>query len=464
MLFNSYLFVLAFLPAVLLGFYLLRWQRVRLAFVVVASYVFYGYAGHWFPLLMIATTAISFLGALAIAGSQDRRRQVVALFVGVVGVLSILLYFKYAGFGAYYFSKFATTITGTGLPNWEQFTRGIVLPIGISFFTFESISYLVDVYRGDIEAERDPLRYAFFISFFPHLIAGPIVRYGQLRPQLDRFYRLDWDLFRSGLLLFSLGLVKKILLADGIALRIDTLLRAPSETGFGFTNSWMVMFAYGFQIYFDFSAYTDMALGLARMLGIELPWNFNRPYRAASPREFWRRWHVTLSMWLRDYLYIPFGGNRNGPIRRDANLLATMGIGGLWHGAQLNFVEWGLYHGGLLVGDHHIRRLRIPMPRVVLNAATFVLVTIGWVLFRFHDRADIQAMFEAMAGRNGAGHTIPELVPYLAVSALLMWGLREEHMWNLDRFGGVRVALVGVLTAFAIVAMNDTQQFLYFRF
>jgi alginate O-acetyltransferase complex protein AlgI len=464
MLFNSYLFVFVFLPAVLAGFYVLRWQRARLAFVVAASYVFYGYAGHWFPVLMIATTAISFVGARAIEASQERRRQVVALIVAIAGVLSILLYFKYAGFGAYYFSKFVTTITGTGLPSLEQFTRGIVLPIGISFYTFESISYLVDVYRGDLEAERDPLRYAFFISFFPHLIAGPIVRYGQLRPQLERFHRLDWDLFRSGLLLFSLGLTKKILLADGIAFRINTLLRAPSETGFGFTDSWMVMFAYAFQIYFDFSAYTDMALGLARMLGIELPWNFNRPYRAVSPRDFWRRWHVTLSTWLRDYLYIPLGGNRKGPVRRDGNLLATMGLGGLWHGAQLNFVEWGLFHGGLLVGDHHVRRLRLAVPRVVTMAVTFVLVTIGWVLFRLHDRADIKEMYQAMTGMNGSGHVVHTLIPLLVVCALVMWGLPEEHTWKLERFGALKVALVGILTALAIVAMNDTQQFLYFKF
>jgi hypothetical protein len=294
-LFNSYPFVFAFLPAVLVGFFLLRRQGHRLLWVVLASYVFYAYEEWWFPALMISSTAISFAGGLLIERTPPGARQKWILGLAIAGCLSLLAFFKYAEFLAGYASSLVATITEPGLPGIESLVQNILLPAGISFYTFESISYLVDVKRGTIPAERNPLRYAFFISFFPHLIAGPIVRYGKLGPQLARLYRFDVDLFRAGLLLFVLGLAKKVIVADGIAFKIDPLLENPAA--FGFVDSWLVMFGYAFQIYFDFSAYTDMALGLALMFGIELPWNFDRPYRAASPSEFWRRWHVTLSSW-----------------------------------------------------------------------------------------------------------------------------------------------------------------------
>jgi alginate O-acetyltransferase complex protein AlgI len=461
-LFNSYVFIFGFLPAVLAGFFALRSQTLRLVLLVTASYVFYGWSEHWFPLLMVTTTVISFLGGLAVARQSGRGRKVAVLSVGIAGALSLLLYFKYAGFGMYYFSNFVSALGQPGFPSAVQFVRGIVLPIGISFYTFESISYQADVYRGLIEPERNLLRYAFFISFFPHLIAGPIVRYGKLVPQLGRLYRFDPDLFRAGLLLFALGLAKKVLIADGIAFRIDVPLNHPTD--FGFFDAWTTMFAYGFQIYFDFSGYTDMALGLAMLFGIVLPWNFDRPYRATSPREFWRRWHVTLSTWLRDYLYVPLGGNRKGKTRRDVNLLATMGLGGLWHGAQLSFVEWGLYHGGLLVGQHRLERLRIRIPGPVAIATTFVLVTIGWVFFRLRVRSDISAMLGAMAGTDGRGHVVWPLVPYLVVAGVLMWAVPEERNWGLERFGFGRLTCVAVITAVAIISLNQTQQFLYFKF
>ena len=354
MLFNSYSFIFVFLPLVVAGFFLLPSQGLRVAFIVLASYVFYAYEAWWVPALMLGSTLISFTGGQVIAATSGRRQKIV-LAAGIVGVFALLAYFKYADFLAGYASTIVDTVTSRGLPGLEEFTHGILLPAGISFYTFESISYMVDVYRGTIPAERNPLRYAFFISYFPHLIAGPIVRYGKLGPQLKHFYRFDPDLFRSGVLLFSIGLVKKILIADRIAIRIDPILADPSQLGL--LDSWMAMLGYAFQIYFDFSAYSDMALGLARMFGIELPWNFNRPYRAVNPSDFWRRWHVTLSSWLRDYLYIPLGGNRKGTARRDVNLMVTMGLGGLWHGASANFIIWGLWHGMLLLVHRHLQRV-----------------------------------------------------------------------------------------------------------
>jgi alginate O-acetyltransferase complex protein AlgI len=461
-LFNSYLFIFVFLPIVLVGFYVLRRQPLRLLFLISASYFFYAHARWWFPALMLGSTAMSFVGGRAVAAAPTALRKKLALATGIVGCLALLAFFKYLGFSAYYGSKFLTGLTGTGLPGLQAFAKNVVLPVGISFYTFEAISYMVDVYRGTVQVERNPLRYAFFISFFPHLIAGPIVRYGKLQPQLDRFSRFDLEQFRSGLLLFSLGLVKKVLLADGISQHIDpTLNHTASMTAL---QAWTAMIGFSFQIYFDFSGYTDMALGLARMVGIELPWNFDRPYRAASPREFWRRWHVTLSTWLRDYLYIPLGGSRKGGLRRDANLLATMGLGGLWHGASLNFVIWGFYQGGLLVGNHHLGRLPVRVPKVVGIGVTYLLVVVGWVFFRFRDFADVKHVFRAMLGQHGIGSPISGLVPFLVVSAIMMWGLPEEWKFDLKRWGVARVAAVGVLVAFVMVAMNQTQKFLYFQF
>jgi alginate O-acetyltransferase complex protein AlgI len=461
-LFNSYPFLGVFLPIVLVVFFALRWQTARLVWIVVASYVFYAYAKAWFPVLMGGSTAISFATGIALARTADPRRRPAILTVGIIGAVSLLLYFKYAQFVAGNASSFLSVVTGRGLPSLEAFTEGIALPVGISFYTFEAISYMADVYRGEIEAERNPLRYAFFISFFPHLIAGPIVRYAKLRPQLGRFHRFDPDLMLSGLLLFGLGLVKKVLIADQIASRTDVLLASPGQLGA--LGAWTAMLGYSFQIYFDFAGYCDMALGLARMLGIELPWNFDRPYRARSPREFWRRWHVTLSSWLRDYLYIPLGGNRKGERRRDLNLLATMGLGGLWHGASFSFVVWGLWHGGLLVGQRRAERLALRPPAAVATALTFLLVTLGWVFFRMRGAGEVLDVLAAMAGARGLGPLPHGLPPFLALAAVLMWGVPEEWRWRLERFGAVRVAAVGLLVGLAIVFVNETQRFIYFKF
>jgi alginate O-acetyltransferase complex protein AlgI len=462
-LFNSFPFLFVFLPLVLVGFFALRRQGHRIAFVVAASYVFYAYEEWWFPALMITTTLVSFVGGLAVARLPERRPGRKWVLAGAIAVcLGMLGVFKYAAFASGYASDLLATITGTGLPGLDDLTANILLPAGISFYTFEAISYLVDVHRGTIRAERNPLRYAFFISYFPHLIAGPIVRYSKLGPQLRELYRLDWDMMRSGVLLFSIGLAKKVLLADGLAFRANPLLDNPGSLGM--LDAWAAMLAYSFQIYFDFSAYSDMALGLARMMGIELPWNFDRPYRAASPAEFWRRWHVTLSSWLRDYLYIPLGGNRKGPLRRDANLLATMGLGGLWHGASLSFALWGLYHGGLLVAHRRLSAFPLRLPRPAAVALTFVLVTVGWVFFRETTTEGVGSMLSAMAGLNGIGQPAQTLVPYLLVAGALMWGLPEEWRWRMPEWGALRVAAVAVLTVVAIISIEHARKFIYFQF
>lgn len=461
MLFNSFPFLFVYLPLVLVGFYALRAQRPRLLFLVAASYVFYAYVEWWFALLMLASTGVAFTGGL-IVGSERFPRSRLALGVSVAGLLALLVYFKYAAFLAGYGSDFLTVLTGRGFPSLEEVAQGVVLPIGISFYTFEGISYVVDVHRGTIKAERDLLRFAFFISFFPHLVAGPIVRYAKLRPQLGRPYRFDVDEFRAGVLLFSLGLAKKVLIADSIAAYVDPLLASPGDLGF-FT-AWAAILGFSFQIYFDFSGYSDMALGLAQMVGIRLPWNFDRPYRSGSPIEFWRRWHVTLSTWLRDYLYIPLGGNRRGALRRDANVLATMGLGGLWHGASVTFLVWGLYHGLLLAATRRLERFAPLVARPLRVFTTFLLVTVGWVFFRMAAAGDTADVFAAMGGLRGFGDVPGNLLLRVALAALIVFSLPEEWRWPLARFKPLQTASVGVLAGAAILSASEPDAFIYFQF
>jgi alginate O-acetyltransferase complex protein AlgI len=462
MLFNSFPFLYLFLPVVAVGYFLIPRHRWRLLFLVLASYYFYAYADWWFPALMAASTAVTFTAGRLLESARLVHRRKLVLGLGIFGALALLGYFKYAAFAGGYAADFVHVITAQDFPGFRGFVNAIVLPIGISFYTFEGISYMVDVYRGELEAERDPLRYAFFISFFPHLIAGPIVRYGILRPQLLAKKRFDPDMVRSGLLLFTLGLAKKVLLADGIARWVDHYLGTPETIGF--VNAWACAIGFGFQIYFDFSAYSDMALGLARIFGVQLPWNFDRPYRSASPVEFWTRWHVTLSSWLRDYLYRPLGGNRKGERRRNANLLITMGLGGLWHGAALNFFAWGLYHGVLLVGTHHGRKRGWSLPRPVAVAVTFLLVVIGWVMFRMHSASDIAGVYAGMLGLHGIGGVPGHLLAYVLVSAALVWGLPEEWRWPLARWNVASVAAAAVLFVIAATSVYTSAPFIYFRF
>jgi alginate O-acetyltransferase complex protein AlgI len=461
-LFNSFVFLFVFLPLVVVAYFALPSHRARLALIVVASYAFYAYAKWWFALLMAASTLVGFVGGQLVERAPTVGRRKLALGVTAALLLALLGAFKYAAFVGGNLTSFVGVITAHGFPGFHAFLNGIVLPIGISFYTFEGISYTADVYRRKLPAERDPLRYLFFISFFPHLIAGPIVRYGILQPQLLRKHRFDVDRVRAGLLLFALGLAKKTLVADGLATWVNRYLDDPSSLHA--FEAWAAIVGFGFQIYFDFSAYSDMALGLARIFGIELPWNFNRPYRASSPIEFWRRWHVTLSTWLRDYLYIPLGGNRKGERRRDANLLATMGLGGLWHGASLNFVVWGLYQGLLLLATHRLRRFALRVPPVVGVSVTFVAVMFGWVFFRLHSAGAIGDAVSAMVFAHGLGQFPGHLVVLIVAACAYTALVPEEWTWDVKSFGFARVATVGAVLAVAIASIYTSHPFIYFRF
>jgi D-alanyl-lipoteichoic acid acyltransferase DltB (MBOAT superfamily) len=393
MLFNSAVFLFAFLPATLAAYYLLgRYAGFRAACgaLIAASLFFYGW---WSPkflvLLVAATLANAALGcALAQAGVSDGYRRFL-LWAGIAGNLALLGYFKYAGFLAANLNAALGTALNVG---------AIVLPLGISFFTFQKIAFLVDAYRGEVR-RFDLAGFFLFVMFFPQLIAGPIVHHREMlpqfaRPEVSRFNALN---LAVGLTVFAIGLFKKMVIADGCGAIADPVFNGFASGGyFGPAAAWVGALAYAFQLYFDFSGYSDMAVGLARMFNIDLPMNFNSPYKAASVIDFWRRWHITLSRFLRDYLYIPLGGSRRGPARRYANIMATMLLGGLWHGASWSFVLWGGLHGALLLANHAWRSLGIRSGRIAATALTFLAVVSAWVPFRMPELAPALRMLATM--------------------------------------------------------------------
>lgn len=429
MLFNDPVFLFVFLPIVLAGYYLaslLRLQRSAIVWMLLASVVFYAYddARRLLPLI---AGSIGF--NYAVGAMLSRRRSPWVLAAGVAGNLILLGYFKYAQLLA----DSIASMAGVAGP-----TLGIVLPIGISFYTFTQIAFLVDVYRGHRAGYR-LVDYALFVTFFPHLVAGPILRHNETVPQLERVGSgmIDRGQIAAGWAWLSLGLAKKVLLADSIAPYANTVFdAADAGQAIASTDAWIGTLAYSLQLYFDFSGYSDMAIGLALMAGIVFPLNFDSPYKAASLAEFWRRWHMTLSSFLRDYLYVPLGGNRRGPARRYVNLMITMVLGGLWHGASWNFAVWGAMHGAGLVVNHGCRsalaRLGLTMPMRVGHLATLAFVVLAWVPFRAESMQSAARVWQALFAFSLAD---PRLLP------------------------GVAAIWVGVLLSIALFAPN-TQQIL----
>src|SRR5579862_8826754 len=401
MLFSSYTFLFQFLPAVALAFAAARRHSPRAGILVLAGASLFFY-GAWKPiylLLLLASIAVNF--SLGLSMEDPSRRRTIGM-LGVALNLAALCYFKYANF----ILDSVNALTGAPLPFVD-----IVLPLGISFFTFQQIAYLVDVMRG-AKVERDIVSYALFVSFFPHLIAGPLVHHAEMIPQFKRGRTgRSAVLAARGLAIFAAGLFKKVVIADNLAQFVSPVF-AHLDAGGGVTTpwAWLATLAYTLQIYFDFSGYSDMAIGLALLFGIRLPVNFRSPYQATSVIEFWRRWHITLSRFLRDYLYIPLGGNRLGEQRRYINLMVTMLLGGLWHGAGWNFLVWGGLHGACLGINHLWRRWRGAAAKVSSSnylaraaawAVTFGAVVVAWVFFRAKTRAGAWAMLSAMFGFGG---------------------------------------------------------------
>jgi alginate O-acetyltransferase complex protein AlgI len=500
MLFSSYSFLFQFLPATVLAFAAARLHSPRAGIMVLAGASLFFY-GAWRPiylLLLIASIAVNF--SLGLQMQDPLRRRGIGTF-GVALNLAVLCYFKYTGF----IFDSINSLTGAPLPFFN-----IILPLGISFFTFQQIAYLVDVMRG-ARVERDIVSYTLFVSFFPHLIAGPLVHHAEMIPQFKRGRTGRSSVLAArGLAIFAAGLFKKVVIADNLAQFVSPVF-THLDAGGGVTTpwAWLATSAYTLQIYFDFSGYSDMAIGLALLFGIRLPVNFRSPYRASSIIEFWRRWHITLSRFLRDYLYIPLGGNRFGEQRRYINLLVTMLLGGLWHGAGWNFLVWGGLHGIYLSINHLWRGWRggdAPaaaaggLAKGISWAITFFAVVIAWVFFRARTMAGAWQMLGGLFGFEAGSSAyaspgilrlmdLPVLVGEerllligagvvaLALAAALclpnvpqLFGYREyrrapeQASFTRWRPNGAWALLTALALAISLFGMWQRLEFLYFQF
>jgi alginate O-acetyltransferase complex protein AlgI len=430
MLFNSYEFVFLFLPVTVALYFLIgrRSQDLAALWLVLASLFFYGYWSPAYVPLLLVSVAVNFGVGRMIAVSEVSSARLALLVAGLVFDLGLLGYYKYAGF----LVESLSTALGLGLP-----TPDIFLPLGISFFTFTQIAFLVDVYQRKAREYR-AVHYLLFVTFFPHLIAGPILHHKEIMPQFARAraYRSIASNFAVGLSIFFIGLAKKDAIADGFSPFVAHVFDAARLGATpGLVEAWSGALAYTLQLYFDFSGYSDMAIGLARILGIRMPLNFLSPYKAADIIDFWRRWHMTLSRFLRDYLYIPLGGNRRGKARRYLNLMITMALGGLWHGAGWTFAAWGALHGLYLVANHAWRAAADRLgfrgrstvwTRVLARLVTFLAVVAAWVVFRSDTLASAGRVLAGMGGAAGiAARLTPvhwnELYPRMVVCLLVVW-------------------------------------------
>lgn len=470
MIFNSYVFWAFFATVLLLYWRLPLLGQNRL--LLVASYVFYGYWDWRYLGLLAASTLIDYYVGHYLVRIDDARRRKQLLTVSVVSNLTILGFFKYCGF---FVDSFAELLRGLGFEPHLPVLQ-IVLPVGISFYTFQSMAYTIDVYRGVTKPAGSLFNFALFVAYFPQLVAGPIERSHELLPQLENERRLRQGDFAEGLYHIMIGLFKKVIVADNLAPIVNRVFDTPAAE-LNTTELLIGVYAFAFQIYCDFSGYSSIAQGVSKWLGINLSYNFRMPYFSRSPSEFWQRWHISLSQWLRDYLYIPLGGNRLGPGRTYVNLMLTMLLGGLWHGANWTFVAWGAWQGLLLVGYRLAGTETFEKPArsvaiVVLQAvAMFHLVCIGWIFFR----AESIGQAFAMIGALGHGFAVTDFALYAGTLLVFFVAPLLAYEWRVFRRRDMtlaltqpawqRVVLYGYFAGMIVVFPPLTQQvFIYFQF
>lgn len=464
MLFNSFVFLLAFLPVTYFVFWVLRSANQRYVWLTITGYVFYGWWDARFCLLMAFSTIVSFTAGLGFLRWSSPRRRRLCLVIPIVVDLSLLGFFKYANFTA---DSVARLLTAVGLPTASPHLD-IVLPIGISFYTFHTITYIVDSYRGVIRPTKNFFEFASYVSLFSQLVAGPIVRFRQIEQDLNGLGTADRRRWLTiGVSYFVTGLVEKVAIADTLAGFVDPMLAHYLQLSS--LGAWGAMLGYTFQLYFDFAGYSSMAIGLGYMFGLRIPVNFNSPYKALDPSDFWRRWHISLSTCLRDYLYIPLGGSRGGTEKTYRNLMITMLLGGLWHGAAWTFVAWGAYHGALLSLHRGFGGYWDVLPKPIRQTAMFFLAVCGWVLFRSNSFGMaahlLAAMFIPTQGVVVAdGLLVVAMLAFAGAWSILgpnEHDLHAKFSWSWPR---VLVLSAAFGVCIALMAGGGSSPFLYFQF
>jgi len=483
MLFHTWTF-LAFFLVVYTGFLLLKRTRFKAPWLLAGSYVFYGWWNPAYLLLIVWSTTVDYLAVVAMAKTRWKKPW---LITSIANNLLLLSFFKYGHFivdnlnalsdwlglpfllsqpNVTFLSNALNDLSAAMGMTWSIQPFDYLLPVGISFYVFQSMSYTIDYYRGRVDFEPNFVRYATFVSLFPQLVAGPIERAGNLLPQLRADPKITTHDVADGASLFVVGLFKKIALADYLAMYVNPCFAAPGQ--YGAPALLLATFAFTWQIYFDFSGYTDMARGLGRMMGFRLMLNFNNPYLADGLGDFWRRWHISLSTWFRDYVYVPFGGNRRGRFRTYVNMVLTMLISGLWHGAMWTFVLWGAVHaaGRLLTrnlesGEFYRRRV----PKSVKQVLTFVIVAFAWIFFRAESVSDAWVIISRIATAGWSDPKFPLLAAALIGAVWLYQYLYESRLRSLLKPAGVRIALVVAMIVYMATCINTgAQAFIYFQF
>ena len=467
MLFNSLHFVAFFLLVLALNQALRRWPTAQKVMLLAASYYFYGQWSWMYLGLVLWSTALDYAIGIGMVRVKNPRRLLV---LSLVTNLGLLAFFKYANF----FIANWNGATDALVPAWHLTPMDLLLPVGISFYTFQSLSYVIDVYRGTSQPRRNLLDYALFVAFFPQLEAGPIVRDYEFFHELDGERRVDAARAQEALVLIAFGFVKKMVFADNLALIADPVFNAPAQHGFW--DTLLAIYAFAFQIYCDFSGYTDIAIGCALLLGFRYPQNFNYPYVAQTLQDFWRRWHMSLSRWLRDYLYVSLGGNRHGPARTYLALMLTMLLGGLWHGASWNFVIWGGVHGAWLALERGVlSRLALwksqAWPARALRwCITFQVVCLAWVFFRSKTFAGSAAMFANLVPTSPRGFDASRHIGFaLLLAAMLLAHLAGGTIGTKERLmraGTLAYACVmaAILAMIVLFTPHTSVPFIYFQF